>query len=120
MICIREDARSCINQASTYDSLPPMCPCTGLDFPPSQITRREKVSPIGMANGDFAGESTIVAAESIKVHVGSFCTMHKCNACVGQMREVSSHEFIYTPHHWLHFGGPCGNLQSPCESLELP
>ena len=34
MICIEEDASSCIDQASPYASLPPMCPCTGLDFPP--------------------------------------------------------------------------------------
>ena len=35
-----QDAGSCIEQASPYESLPPMCPCTGLDFPPTQITRR--------------------------------------------------------------------------------
>ena len=98
MICIEEDARSCIDQASPYESLPAMCPCTGLDFPPSQITRREKVSPIEITNGDFAGESTIVVAMSIKVHGGSPCTTHKSNACVGQMGEVSSHKFIYGSH----------------------
>ena len=64
MICIEEDAGSCIDQASPTDSLPPMCPCTP---PPSQITRREKVSPIEITNGDFTGESTIVAAMSMKV-----------------------------------------------------
>ena len=109
MICIEEDAGSCIDQASPYDSLPPMCPCTGLDFPPSQITRREKVSPIEITNDDFAGESTTVAAMSMKVHGGSPRAMHKSNACVGQMGEVSSHNFIYTSHQWLHFGGQCGN-----------
>ena len=34
MICIEEDAGSCIDQASPYKSLPPMCPCTGLDLLP--------------------------------------------------------------------------------------
>ena len=109
MICIEEDAGSCINQASPYDSLPPMCPCTGLDFPPSQMTRREKVSPIEITNADFGGESTIVAAMSMKVHGGSLRAMHQSNACVGQIGEVSSHKFIHTSHQWLHFGGPCEN-----------
>ena len=48
-------------------------------------------------------------AMSMKVHEGSPCAMHKSNACVGQMGEVSSHKFFYTSHQWLHFGGPCGN-----------
>ena len=98
MICIEEDAGSCIDQASPYDSLPPMCPCKGLDFPPSQITCREKVSPIEITNDDLAGESTIVAAMSMKVLRGSLRAMHKSNACVGQMGEGSSHKFIYTSH----------------------
>ena len=84
MICIEEDAGSCIDQASPYESLPPMCPCRGLDFPPTQITRREKVSSIEITNGDFAGESTIVVAMSMKVHGGTPRAMHKSNACVGQ------------------------------------
>ena len=109
MICIEEDASSCINQASPYESLPPMCPCTGLDFHPSQITRCEKVSPIEITNGDFAGESTIVVAMSMKVRGGSPRAMHKSNACLGPTREVLSHNFIYTSHQWLHFGGLCGN-----------
>ena len=71
MICIEEDAGSCIDQASPYESLTPMCPCTGLDFPPTQITRREKVTPIEITNGDFAGESTIVVAMTMKVHGGT-------------------------------------------------
>ena len=109
MICIEEEAGSCIDQASPYDLLPRMCPCTGLDFLPSLITRREKISPVEITNGYFAGESTIVVAMSMKVHGGSSRAMHKSNACVGQMGEVSSHKFIYTSHQWLHFGGPCGN-----------
>ena len=109
MICIEEDAGSCINQASPYESLPPMCPCTGLDFPPTQITRREKVTLIEITNGDFAGESTIVVAMSMKVQAGTPRAMHKSNACVGHMGEVSSHKIIYTLHQRLHFGGPCGN-----------
>ena len=109
MICIEEDAISCIDQASPYESLPAMCPCTGLDFPPFQITCREKVSPIETTNGDFTGESTIVVAMSMKVHGGSPRAMHKSNACIGQMGQVSSHKVIYTSHQWLHFGGPCGN-----------
>ena len=109
MICLGEDAGSCINQASPYESLPPMCPCTGLDFPPSKINRRAKVSPIEITNGDFASGSTIVVAMSMRVHRGSPPAMHKTNACVGQMAEVSSHQFIYRSHQWLHFGGPCGN-----------
>ena len=100
MICIEEDGGSCIGQASPYEWLPPMCPCTGLDFPPTQITRCDKVSPIEITNVDFAAESTIVVAMSVKVHGGS---------CVGQMGEVSSHKFIHTSHQWLNFGGPCGN-----------
>ena len=83
MICIEEDASSCIDQASPYESLPAMCPCTGLDFPTFQITCREKVSPIEITNGDFAGESTIVVAMSMKVHGGSPRAMHKSNACIG-------------------------------------
>ena len=109
MICIEEDAGSCIDQASPYESLPPMCPCTGLDFPPTQITRREKVTPIEITNGDFAGESTIVVAMSMKVHGGTPCAMHKSNASAGQMGELSSHKIIDTSHQRLHFGGPCGN-----------
>ena len=109
IICLAGDAGSCTHQASPYELLPPMCPCTGLDFPSSQITRREKLSPIEFTHGDFAGESTIVVAMSMKVNGGSLCVMHKSNACVGQMREVSLHKFIYTSHQWLHFGGPCGN-----------
>ena len=62
MISIEEDAGSFIDQASPYDSLPPMCPCMGLEFPTFQIPRREKVVPIQITNGDFARESTIVAA----------------------------------------------------------
>ena len=46
---------------------------------------------------------------SMKVHRGSPRAMHKSNACVGQMGKVSSHQFIYTSHHWLHFGSACGN-----------
>ena len=103
MIYIEEDAGSSINQASSYHSLPPMCPCTGLDFPPSQITHRQKVSPMHITNGHFAGESTIVAAMSMKVHGGSHRAMHKINACVGQMGEVSSHKWIYTSHQRLDF-----------------
>ena len=109
MICIEEDAGYCINQASPYESLPRMCPCTGLDFPPTQITRREKVSPLEITNGDLAGESPIVVAMSMKVHGGTPCAMHKCNACEGQMGEVSWHKSIHTSHQRLHFGGPCGN-----------
>ena len=60
MIFIEEDTGSCINQASPYELLPPMCPCTGLDFPRTEITYREKVSPIEITNGHFAGESIIV------------------------------------------------------------
>ena len=109
MICIDQDAGSCIDQASPYESLPPMCPCTGLDFPATQITRREKVSPIEITNGDFASESTIVVAMSMKVQGGTPRAMHKSNACVGQMGEVSSKKIIYTSHQRLHFGGLCGN-----------
>ena len=109
MICIKEEAGSCIDEVSPYDSLPPMCPRTGLDFPLSQITCRVKVSPIEITNGDFAGQSTIVAAMSMKVHGGSPRAMHKSNACVGQTGEVSLHKFIYTSQQWLHFGGPCGS-----------
>ena len=109
MICIEEGAGCCIDQASLYDSLPPMCPCTGLDFPPSQITHREKVSPVKNTTGDFAGESTIVVARSMKVHGGSPRAMHKSYTCVGLKGEVSWDKFIYTSHQWLHFGGPCGN-----------
>ena len=109
MICIEEDAGSCIDQSSPYESLPPLCPCTGLDSPPSQITRREKVTPIGITNGDFAGENTIVVAMSMKVHGGTPRAMHKSKACVGQMGEVSSHKIIYTSHQRLNFRGPCGN-----------
>ena len=98
MICVEEDAGSCINQAFPYDRLPPMCPCTGCDFPPSKITRFEKVSPIEITNGDFAGESTIVVAMSMKIHGDSPRAMHKSNACVGQMGEVSSRKFICTSH----------------------
>ena len=82
MISIEGNAGSCIHQASPYDSLPPMCPCMGLDFPPSGKTCREKVSPIEITNGDFAYESTIVAAMSMKVHGRSPRAMHKSNACV--------------------------------------
>ena len=109
MICIEQDAGSCIDQASPYESFPLMCPCTGLDFPPTQMTRREKVSPIEITNGDFAGDSTIVVAMSMKVHGGSPCTMHITNACVGRMGVVSSHRVIYTLHQRLHFAGPCRN-----------
>ena len=35
--------------------------------------------------------------------------MHKRNACVGEMGEVSSHKFIYTSQQWPRFRGPCGN-----------
>ena len=109
MICIEEDAGPCIDQASPYESLTPMCPCTGLDFPPSQITRHEQLSPIEITNGDFAGGSTNVVAISMKVHGGSSRAMHKSNACVGQIGQVSSHKFIYALHQCLHFGDPCGN-----------
>ena len=109
MICIEEDAGSCIDQASTYELLPLMCPCTGLDFPTTQITRREKVTFVEVTNGGFAGESPIVVAMSMKVHGGTPGAMHKSNACVGQMGEVSSHKMFYTSHQPLHFGGPCGN-----------
>ena len=88
MICIEDVAGSCINQASPYESLPPMCPCPGLDFPPTQKTRREKVTPIEITNGDFACESTIVVAMSMKFRWGSPRAMHKSNACVGHMGEV--------------------------------
>ena len=71
MICIEEDAGSGINQAYPFNSLPSMCPRKGLDFPPSQITRRVQASPIEITNGDFAGESTTVVAMSMKVHGGS-------------------------------------------------
>ena len=98
MICIEKDAGSCMGQASAYDLLPPMCPRTALDFPCSQITRREKVSSIEITNGDFAGEITIVVARSMKVHGGSRRPLHKDNACVGQMGEVLSHKFIWTSH----------------------
>ena len=106
MIYIEEDAGSCIDQASAYDWFPPMCPCEGLDFPPSEITRRAKVSPIEITNDDFAGESTIVAAMSMTVLGGSLCAMHKSNACVGQIWEGSLHKFIYTSHQspLLHHG----------------
>ena len=109
MICIEEDAGSCIDQASPYESHPPMCPCTGLDFPPTKINRCEKVSPIEITNGDFASESTIVVAMSMKVYGGTPRAMHKSNACVGQMGEVSSHKIFSTSHQRLHFGGSCGN-----------
>ena len=109
MICNGEDAGSWIDQASPYQSLPPMCPCTGRYFPPTRITRREKVSPIEITNGDFAGESTSVVAMSMKVHGGSPCAMHKSNACVGQMAEVSLHKFCFTSHQALHIRGLCGN-----------
>ena len=103
MICIEEDAGSCIDQASPYESLPPMCPCTGLDFPPTQKTGREEVTPIEITNGDFAGESTIVVTMSMKVYGGTPSAMHKSNACVGQMGEVSSHRIINTSHQRLYF-----------------
>ena len=109
MICIEGDAGSCIDQASTYESLPPMCPCTGVDFPPTQITRREKASPIEINNDHFAGKSKIVVAMSMKVDRGFPRAMHKSNACVGQTGELSSHKLIYTSHQWFHFEGPCGN-----------
>ena len=109
MKCIEEDTSSWIHQASPYEALPPICLCTGLDFPPSQITRREKIYPIEITNGNLIGESTIVVPMSMKVHEGSHRAMHNSNACVGQMGEVSSHKFIYTSHQWLHFGGSCGN-----------
>ena len=108
MICIEEDAGSCIDQGSPYESLPPMCPCTGLDLPATQKTCREKVSPIEITNGDFAGESTIVVAMSMKVPGGTPRAMHMSNACEGQMGEVSSYKNTYTSHQRLHFGGPCG------------
>ena len=73
------------------------------------MTRREKVSPIEITNGDFAGESTIVVAIGMKVHGGTPRAMHKSNAFVGQMGELSSHKIIYTSHQGRHFGGPCGN-----------
>ena len=97
MICIEQEAGSCIDQASPYESLPPMCPCTGHDFPPTQITRREKVTPMEITNGDFAGESTMVVAISMKVHGGTPCAMHKSNSCVGQTAEVLSHKIFI--HH---------------------
>ena len=109
MICIEQDAGSCIDQASPYESLPAICPCRALDLPSTQITRCEKVSPMEIINGDFAGESRIVVAMSRKVHGGAPRAIHKNNACVGQIREVSSHKIIYTSHQRLHFGGPCGN-----------
>ena len=108
MICIEEGAACCIDQASLYDSLPPMCPCTGLDFPPSQMTNREKVSPVENTNGDFPAESTIVVAMSMKVHGGSPRAMHKSYTCVGLKGEVSWDKFIYTSHQWHHFGRPWG------------
>ena len=123
MICIEDNAGSCIDQASPYESLLPMCPCTCLDFPPTQITRREKVTPIEITNGDFAGESTIVVAMSMKVFGGNSRATHKSNACVGQMGEVSLHKNIYTSHQRLHFGGPCGNynlLAKAWECLNSP
>ena len=109
MICIEKDAGSCINKASPYESPPPMCPCTGLEFTPTRITRREKVPPIEITNGDFAGESTILMARSMKVHGGPPCAMHRGNACVGQMGEVLLYKGFYTSHQRLHFEGPCGN-----------
>ena len=109
MICIEEETGSCIDQAISYESLPPMCPCTGLDFPPTQITRREKVSPIEITNGDFTGESTTVVAMSMKGDGGSPRAMHQSKVCVGQRGEVLSHNFLYTSHRWLRFGGPCRN-----------
>ena len=56
-------------------------------------------------------ESTIVVAMSMQVHGGSPRAMHKSNACVGQMGEVSSQKFIYTSHQQLLFGGPCANCK---------
>ena len=108
-ICVGGDASSCIDQASPYELLPSTCPCRGLDFPPTQITCREKAFPIEINNCDFAGKSTIVVAMSMKVDGGFHRAMHKSNACVGQTKELSSHKFIYTSHQWLDFGGPCGN-----------
>ena len=98
IVCTEEDAGCCIDQESPYESLPKMYPCTGLDFPPSQATRREEVFPIEITNGHFAGGSTILMAMSMKVHEGSPRAMHKSNACVGQMGEVLSHNMIYTLH----------------------
>ena len=118
MICIEEDTGSCIDQAPPCESLPPMCPCTGLDFPPTQITLREKVMPIEITNGDFAGESTIVVAISMKVHGGTLRSMDKINACVGQMGEVLSHKIFYTSHQRLHFGGPCRNYNLLAKALK--
>ena len=118
MICSEADAGSCIDQASPYKSLPPICPCTDLDFPPTQITCREKVSPIEITNGDFAGESTTVVAMSMKDHGGSPHEMHKRNAGVGQMGDVSSNKIIYTSHQWLHFGGLCGKCNLLAKALK--
>ena len=44
--------------------------------------------------------------------------MHKSNACVGQMGEVSSHKIFYTSHQQLHFGGPCGNCNLLAKALK--
>ena len=80
-----------------------------LTSPLSKKTRREKVSSIDITNGNFAGQSTIVVAMSMKVYGVSLRAMHNSNACVGQVGEVSLHKFIYALHQWLHFGGLCGN-----------
>ena len=55
-----------------------------------------------ITNGDFADESTIIVAMSMKVHGGSPGVVHRSNACVGRMGEVSLHKFISTSHQWLH------------------
>ena len=120
IICIEEDASSCIDQASPYESLPPMCPCTGLDFPPTQITRHEKVTPIEITNGDFAGESTIVMAVSMKVQWGH-SPRHAQEQCLcgTNWGGVVAQHFLYiapTAPFWR----SVRKLQSPCESLEMP
>ena len=113
MICIEEDAGSCMDQALPYDSLPLISPCTGLDSPPSQMIRREKVSPIEITNGDFAGESTMVAAMSMKVHGGSPCAMHKGNACVDKWGRCRCKNSLIR-----RIGGPCSNCNLLAKALK--
>ena len=120
IICIEQHVGSCINQAFPYESLPAMCPCTGLDFRPSQIARHEEVSPIEITNGDFAGESTIVVAMTMKVHGGALCAMHKSNACVGQMGGAVVAQIHLYIAPMAPFWRSTRKLQSPCESLEMP
>ena len=119
MICIEDDAGSCIDQASPYELLPPMCPCTELDFPPTQITRREKVSPMEITNGDFAGESTIVVARTMKVH-SPLSLRHAQEQCLCRTNGggVGAQNFLYIAPT-APFTRSVRKLQSPCKSLEM-